>query len=205
MEVDHRIAQAWGAFHRHSQLLCSGRGSLRKRFQLLHKVVVPTLMYNIGACNLTQRHLQKFRAVENQMMMRVLRIRLHEDEADGEAYLSSSQSALGLYRKKYNLPRWDRIAVTRVFNWAGHVARFQGYAPDRLAFKALTFRDCNYLHKLENLYGGQLHGHKFKVWRWELQFVRTLGRDWKTQAQDPEHWSSIRDTWVEQRLQWTKF
>ena len=138
------------------------------------------------------------------MMMRILRMRLHDEEADGDLYMSGSQFASGCTDKKYNLPRWDRMAVTRMFHLAWHVPRFQGYAPDRLALKALTCRDCNYLRKLEHLYGGQLHGRKFKVWRRELQFVRTLGHDWKTQAQDQEFWSSICDTWVEQRLQWTK-
>merc|ERR1712032_758966 len=94
---DHRIAQAWGDFNRHSRLLCSGRG-FSKRFQLLYKVVVPALMYNIGACNLTQRRLQEIRVVVNQMMIRVMRLRLNDDEADEETYLSSSQFVLLLYR-----------------------------------------------------------------------------------------------------------
>eukprot|EP00959_Pyramimonas_sp_CCMP1952_P120897 2527763-Pyramimonas_sp.AAC.1 len=41
------------------------------------------------------------------------------------------------YLDKLGLQRWDIVCLRRVFDWCGHVCRFQKYAPDRLALLAL--------------------------------------------------------------------
>ena len=98
------------------------------------------------------------------------------------------------------LERWDKVCLSRVYDWAGHVARFGKHQVDRLAWKALHWRDVNYLTFLETNYGQQCHGRKFRVWRWEMQFTRFLGKDWKEKAQDPELWQDMKGLWLSRRL-----
>eukprot|EP00959_Pyramimonas_sp_CCMP1952_P142033 2973216-Pyramimonas_sp.AAC.1 len=62
-----------------------------------------------------------------------------------------------MLRSKYNLERWDRICLERVFTWAGHVARFGKYSQDRIAWQVLQFRGIAYLRQLEKSYGQQCH------------------------------------------------
>ena len=66
-----------------------------------------------------------------------------------------------MYRNKYQLWRWDIMALARVYDWAGHIARFGNWAPSRLVWKALKFKDISYLRALEkcmaaNVMGGNL-------------------------------------------------
>ena len=109
-------------------------------------------------------------------------------------------SKLNMLRNKYRFRRWDILALDRVYSWAGHVSRFAHWAPERLAYRTLVFRDSRYLRVLENLYGGQLHGRKFKVWRYEQQFSKILGPDWHSLSKNQEVWDSYRSVWLSERL-----
>ena len=55
------------------------------------------------------------------------------------------------------------------------------------------------------MYGGQCHGRKFKVWRWEQQFVKFFGDDWKAAAVDQEVWNDQKQSWLSWRSKWAKF
>ena len=143
-EVKWRISRGWAAWGRHRRWLTSRAGSMRNRLELLAKVVWPSMFFNIGACNLTQRHLQMFRAAENEMQRRVIRFRVLPGH-DGGSYLADAADGLSRLRKKYGLPRWDRVACQRVHDWAGHVGRFSKWAPQRYAVRSLAYRDRRYL------------------------------------------------------------
>ena len=74
---------------------------------------------------------------------------MDEDAAD---HMSTACWLLNMYRDKYRLRRWDILALARVYDWAGHIARFGNWAPSRLVWKALKFKDISYLRALENVW-----------------------------------------------------
>ena len=74
------ITNAWNAFNKHKGLLCSKRGSLKKRLDLLDKFVRPAVSYCIGSLHLTRRHLQQLRQTQFAMIRKMLgRIRPSEE------------------------------------------------------------------------------------------------------------------------------
>eukprot|EP00959_Pyramimonas_sp_CCMP1952_P336913 7054929-Pyramimonas_sp.AAC.1 len=139
------------------------------------------------------------------MQRRVLSLKVPNEWGDDTGdYLAVCHVHLQRYRQKYNLERWHVSALSRVFDWAGHVGRFSKWAPERLAHKALVYRGGVYLQTLENMFGQQAHGRKFKVWRWEQQFTRVFGQDWIHLTWDSEDWASSRSAWVARRTSWHK-
>ena len=137
-------------------------------------------------------------------MRRVLRFKPGPDDG-AEEYVAITNHLLNRYRTKYGWLRWDEEALGPVYDWAGHVSRFSAWAPNRLALKALLFRGARYLHEVQAMFGSQCHGKKFKVWRWEQQFARQLGKEWMESALDEEAWKDGRLTWVSGRRSYSKF
>ena len=171
----------------------------------LNRYVLPCLLYNVGSLNLTQRHLQKVRATEDAMQRRVLRLKVPTgEENEAGDYLADCHSQLHRLRTKYGLERWHICVLSRVFDWAGHVGRFSKWAPERLAYKALVWRGASYLQTLEDLYGQQVHGRKFKVWRWEQQFTRHFGREWMHLTWNSDDWAALKSSWIARRTSWHK-
>ena len=138
------------------------------------------------------------------MMRRILRWRPEPDDG-AEEYMSITSALLNKYRDKYEFRRWDAEALGKVFDWAGHVARFSKWAPNRLAYKILQYRGIRYLNTLQRMYGSQCHGKKFKVWRYEQQFTRVFGADWQTVALNSETWADLKWEWLTGRKAYAKF
>ena len=185
-------------FHKHRELLMCRGGTAYKRLDLLRKLVLPSLLFNIGTCHLKVSHLHRLRGVEDKMMRRVYGWRMHpkHDTADQMTALARTMKE---YRKRAGLRRWDEEALLRAHSWAGLVARFGGYAPERLAYKALCYSNINYLRTMEGLYGQQCHGRHLKVWRWEQQFTMILGDSWQEVARTAELWEDSRNFWLTRR------
>ena len=114
--------------------------------------------------------------------------------------MSEANRKINFYREKYGFTRWDLQALGRVFDWGGHVAWFSKWSPQRLAFVVLRFRGSKYLDTLEHMCGSQLHGRRFKGWRWEQQFSIILGADWQTLALDQEVWADHKSFWLSRRI-----
>ena len=98
------------------------------------------------------------------------------------------------------MERWDVVCLGKVFTWAGHVARFAKWAPDRLALRVLQYRGIGYLRALEEQFGQQLHRRQFHAWRWEGQFSSMFGTRWADLTFDGEEWMARRHSWIQKRL-----
>ena len=199
-EIDYRIARAWAAFHKHSKLLLCRSAPVMKRLDKLRAFVLPALLYNIGTCHLTKKHLSRLRGVEQKMMRRVLGYRLSyfiDPQADVEDYMAISALKLKGYRQKGSWHRWDEEALLRAYRWAGHVARITARAPARLAGKALLYRGAAYLQRVTRLYGHQGHYRRFHAWRWEQLFSRRWGPNWQQHARQGEVWEDMAAQWLQ--------
>lgn len=210
-EIEYRISRAWCTFNLYRGLLMARAIPYAKRVSALHRTVLRTLLYGIGTLNLTQRHLARLRATENHMMRIMLRIRSKAPAPEGlwdlspaEEYMTNTNSLLNRLRQQHGWQRWDVKALQEVHSWAGHVARFRVYAPQRWAFQALSVKGLQYLRALERATGSQCHPKRFRVWRWEQQFSRYYGDNWMEQTLDQEAWADSRAAWLIDRQQWTK-
>ncbi len=198
-EVDHRIARAWAAFHKHSKLLLCRSASIFRRLERLRSFVLPALLYNIGTCRLTKKHLSRLRGVELKMMRRILGYRLTHTitpQQDAADYMAISAARIGQYRSRASWHRWGEEALLKTHRWAGHVARITARAPARLVGKALLSRGSRYLQRMTQLYGYQGHPQRFRVWRWEQLFSRRRGPDWLQDARQGELWEDCEASWL---------
>ena len=79
------------------------------------------------------------------------------------------------------------------------LSRFSKYAPNRLALKALRYRDSSYLATVEALYGQHGHNRRLRVWRWEQQFTANMGTEWVNNALRGEQWEEFQGQWLKGR------
>ena len=82
----------------------------------------------------------------------------------------------------------DTLQEKLVHNWAGHVARMETYRPDPLTVRVLARRDRRWLLATASRNGCQMHGRRFRVWRWEQQIYEGYGHNWRSLAQDKDAW-----------------
>ena len=139
-EIDGRIEKAGKICYKyHTAVMCK-RGYFRKTSHLLERWVLPARTYNIGTLNGTQRHLQRIRNTEATMQRWECRWRfpgsflngLEGTDAERAAnYVGLVSARLKSLRSKCGLERWDTVVLSRDYDWAGHVARFQKSAPDK--------------------------------------------------------------------------
>ena len=82
----------------------------------------------------------------------------------------------------------DNLQEKLVHNWAGHVARMETYRPDSLTTRLLAWRDRRWLLATASRNGCQMHGRRFRVWRWEQQTYEKYGENLRIRALDKDAW-----------------
>ena len=108
-------------------MFCSRAGSIRQTLEALNKFVLPALTYTVGVLNFTQRHLQRFRAVQQRMERKVLGAKFTIPKYDldgpdggrpggGSSVQHSSSAQIGLQT-------WHKAVLSRVFDFAGVISR----------------------------------------------------------------------------------
>ena len=126
-----------------------------------------------------------------------------EDE-DMATFMTRVNSKLKHFRQLFQRDTWDAVYHRRQFRWAGHVARFKTYDPDRLTFKILHFRNWAYLQNIAVQNNGrQLHGRRLRTWRWErplYKYFSTSPEEWEDKAQDKRWWAQHLEMLVAWRL-----
>eukprot|EP00973_Karenia_brevis_P067140 9337114-Karenia_brevis.AAC.1 len=87
---------------------------------------------------------------------------------------------------------WDVLYHRRFFNWAGHIARMQQYAPERVTSRVLRHKCWQQIQAIASANrGNQLHGRRLKCWRWErLLYTYFAESHWMAVALDRSNWNS---------------
>ena len=131
-------------------------------------------------------------------MRKMFRFKIGTGE-DLSSFMRRTNREISAAMRRYELECWASVFFRRVYAWAGHIARFSAWAPGRLAWRSLKFRGAEYLEHVKRETGGQQHGRKFKVWRWEQQFAKVFGPGWVELARDSEKWADSRRYWLSRR------
>ena len=104
-----------------------------------------------------------------------------------DEFMIRTNASLKDLRTKLCPETWDQTYFRSVYEWAGHLARMEHYAAQRLSHVVL--RHDNYHNITTRAQGGnQGHGRNIKVWRWESQIYKPLGAMW-------HHHAFQKDTW----------
>ena len=73
LELDNRIAAAWGSFHEHKSELCSKHYSLKDRVKLFEAVVTPTALYGASTWTLKLDMVKQLKTAWRKMLRYVFR------------------------------------------------------------------------------------------------------------------------------------
>ena len=162
---------------------------------MLSKVVNPALLWCAGSWHLTQRQFSRLRGAQQQMLRSVVGGRRQPGERLDD-FLERKGRTIKNIEKIHGVRGWDELALRCAFSWAGHLARMEAWAPSRWSVRILRHRDWEYLQGLKTRFGSQLHGRKFHAWRWEMQFTKILGVEWRLPAKDPDVRADRKAAWL---------
>ena len=169
----------------------------------MESLVSRSLFWGAGSWNLTRIQEQKVRGVQQHMWRKILRIRQKPNELN-DFYHHRVAALSARIRQKLNVPCWSDTYAKAIWTFAGHIARLGEYDPNRPTHQVLLLQNRNFLKKTEIANrGSQLHGYRFRVWRWERHFYNytekgNLG-DWMNIAQSRRAWTEHLELWLDWR------
>jgi hypothetical protein len=102
----------------------------------------------------------------------VIDIRREEDEDDIALFMRRRALANRYWRSRLNLDEWDTKYEMKTYTWAGHFARLETWAPDRLILKVFRYRNASWITNYQATLGRQHHGRTLKARRWERSVCR---------------------------------
>ena len=129
VELDNRIAKAWGAFNKHRVGLCNRGVSLNARLKLFDSVVSSTALYASGTWTMTRERERKLRTAQRKMLRQVLGIPWgpEADELDNVesfvTWITFATSKIKGFVETGALLDWVSEQRKRKWKWAGHCAR----------------------------------------------------------------------------------
>ena len=147
-EIEYRIGQCWKAFESHRDMLCNQRGSLRRRLELLDKVVLPSISWGGATWNPTQKDLNSIWTVQHRMMRIMMGIRRRPGE-EGDDFVYCVNLGIKRIRTRFNILTWDEAVLQMRYRFMGHLQRFVTYDEDRLAFRVLSWRGIDWIKEQE--------------------------------------------------------
>ena len=101
--VDHRAAKATGAFWKHSKMLCSRSGPLKRRFEEYQRRVVPVFFHGAGCWSWNHDLRMKVHRWEGKHLAKMMPLKKsHKEEAeDNDAYDNWWARRISVARKMY--------------------------------------------------------------------------------------------------------
>ena len=201
VELAYRTEKTWTAFYANRRVLCNRRANLAKRLKLLENLVKPVMMYCIGSLNLTLKQISQLKGVQLKMQ-RQIQGRTHlAAPLIADDYMWYKGHLLKKLRTKRDIESCDISFFKSSFKWSGHVARMVQYDGERIVRQTMVYQNYEYLQNLEANTGTKCHVGRFKIWRWERQFYKTLGANWykKAGAYSKQEWEELLEEWLERR------
>ena len=182
-ELEHRLASAWGAFHKHKSELCSKHYCLKDRVRLFEAMVSTTVLYGCCAWALTRKMEQTLVTERRRMLRYVFRCHRHASETWVE-YMKRSADRIDTISAQHGLQTWTAMYRQTKWRFAGTTARrtdgrwsttILGWKPD-----PKHVRD---------------QGRPFTRWSDDIEAL--AGGSWQEIACDADLWASLERGYVE--------
>ena len=207
-EVSHRIEKAWRAFWSQKSILLNTLVDPQVRIRALEVYVSPVLLYACGTWTPTRADLDKIHRTHRQMSYKIVGSRMRPMETPTDFLSRRSDRVTNLWRSTMTTP-WDLVALGRIYDWAGHVARYSEYDPGRLAAVVTKWHDSQFIsYQRACSYDGRhlYRGHRRNPWRWEEHLCKYFNKsppgthpDWRCVAKNEVKWAHFRPKWVRWR------
>lgn len=72
IEFDHRVHQAWAAFHKHRKCILNRHIALKKRLKYFDMCVTPVLLFAMSVFPVTKRQLLALDSLQRKMVRRIV-------------------------------------------------------------------------------------------------------------------------------------
>ena len=193
--VRNRIAMAWRAYFSQRSIFRCKKAPITGRYQLLTRTILQSLLWGVEACELTADDLARLDHAHVSMAVDMLATGREQGETWLDFAIRRTLEARASLEANRS-PRAARMALSRFFRYAGHVARLDR---SRLLAEAIRHRDEEWWHLEKQRPGSQRFRHRragFQV-RWESR----LERGWKQTAQDKGAWRALEEDWLNAALE----
>lgn len=119
-------------------------------------------------------------------------------------YMAITNSLLNRLRRQHGWERWDVKTLQEVHSWAGHVARFQAYAPQRWAYQSLYVKGIHYLRALETSDGRPMPPRAFPSMAVGAAVHPALRGQLAGGGSGSRKWADSQAAWLRGRHNWQK-
>ena len=120
-EFMHRVAAAWGKFHKHRPTLMNKNASIKKRLRLFQSVVSPTVLFGLSTLPLTSAQLKQLDALQRRML-RSIAGWVRNAEEDWAETMRKTNRRLEAALRAHPLKPWTQQLATRQFKLAAKFA-----------------------------------------------------------------------------------
>ena len=186
IEISHRIAAAWAAFHKHKQKLCSKFYTLQDRARLFDSVVTSAALYGAETWVLTQAMCRELNTARRRMLRYVFRLHRQTNASECEPWVDCmirSASRVDEFSAWLGLEDWACAHRRRKWIWAGRLAR---RSDDRWSQRILDWQPI----------GGLGRGQGRPKLRWEDELSEFPGGDWMNVAAEEAGWLCATEGFV---------
>ena len=120
-EFMHRVAAAWGKFHKHRPTLMNKHASIKKRLRFFESVVSPTVLFGLSTLPLTSAQLKQLDALQRRML-RSIAGWVRNAEEDWAETMRKTNRRLEAALRAYPVKPWTQQLATRQFKLAAKFA-----------------------------------------------------------------------------------
>ena len=210
VELDNRIAKAWGAFSQHKQELTDRRHRLANRMRLFEAVVTSTLLYGSETWTLRLDQQRRLRTVQRKMLRMVLNARrrtvapgsssdqdVEEEESEVDEletwqdFLERTAQWTDEQLQKANLCQWTESCRKKKWQWACKMV-----SEEDSKWSIVSTLWCPFLHSNHRCGRRQARPKK----RWDQDIIDYLKEarpddadQWHELAKDKSWWLSHTD------------
>jgi hypothetical protein len=206
-DLERRLGKAWKGFFGLRKVFMNEMVDPKIRIKALDTLIRPILMYGCESWAPTKADLERMKTCHLSMARIICGVKPQTDveEKYHEAMIRVTHRIKNILRS-LKADEWNFYCMRRIHRWGGHVARMETYAPSKLAYQSLRWRDGLYIDekRMQSYDGRHLHrGHSRKVWRWEGELHKAYkerGMTWHRLAQDREQWAKEEGGWAWWRM-----
>lgn len=169
IEIDRRIRQGWAAYGKLKDIFEMNIPLQLKR-QLYNQCILPVVTYGAETWVLTKEIINKLRVHQRAIERKILGVTLRDHKTN--TWIRARTGVEDVITRVASL-KW---------NWAGHVAR----GTEKWSGKVIRWRPWT---EKRNVGRPQM--------RWSDDIKRTAGLNWYREAQNREHWKSMREAYIQ--------